>query len=93
MAKVKIVPKAHYDILKQYLGTSPQGGVILVPESVLTAEDFSQKKAELLRQLDGTEIDYNFGGEPDVVVDIILSNDCYALSQLFEEEEGDEDNG
>lgn len=94
MAKLKIVPPKHYEILNQYLGSSVQGGVVLVPEEVIGSEHFPKERADALRRMDGADINYAFGGEPDVLVDIVLSNDSYALSELFADtEEGGENHG
>lgn len=78
MAILKIVPEEVYQVLMEYLSDS---GVVLLPESVLT--DFSPEIQRKFRRMDQEgQIDYDFGGGPDVYVDVIKSDWCYAYRTL-----------
>ena len=78
MAILKIVPEEVYQVLMEYLSDS---GVVLLPESVLT--DFSPEIQRKFRRMDQEgQIDYDFGGDPDVYVDVIRSDWCYAYRTL-----------
>lgn len=68
MASLKIVPSEHWSIIKQYVKDS--NAVIFVPEEHL--KELPEEQAQLLRDADGEPIDYNFGGEADVWVDIFV---------------------
>ena len=91
-SNVKIVPKEDYEVLKKYL-SSPTGGVILIPEEVLkTLNETQQEKIRDYAEGKNLEdIDYyDFGGEPDVSVEMVLSNTHNFLGYI-EENMGDED--
>lgn len=83
MAKLVIIPEEDYNVVKKYL---PSGGfpdsVVLVPEAVIEGSDFPAETAAKLRELDGQPIDYDFGGEADLFVDVITDKDHYALASL-----------
>ncbi len=76
MATLRIVPKEHWEILREYLYDDDGGALVLVPEHNL--EKFPEKSAAILREHDGDFIEYNFGGEPDVVLDVIEHPESYA---------------
>lgn len=85
MTKVMIVPASDYEILKKYLDPA----VVLIPETILSSfPPEAQKKALELSEA-GTY--YDFGGEPSINMDIILSKDAYAYNELLRKE--DEDGG
>ena len=81
MAQLFIVPEEDYKIISKYL--VDVDGAVLVPESVLSDPDFPAEAAEEVRHRDGKEIDYDFGGEPDISVDIITSKDHFALDAII----------
>lgn len=73
MAILKIVPEEVYQVLMEYLSDSD---VVLLPESVLA--EFSPEIQRKFRRMDQEgQIDYDFGGDPDVYVDVIRSDWCY----------------
>ena len=73
MAILKIVPEEVYQVLMEYLSDSD---VVLLPESVLAG--FSPEIQRKFRRMDQEgQIDYDFGGDPDVYVDVIRSDWCY----------------
>lgn len=83
MAKLVIIPEEDYDVVKKYLPSSGfPDSVVLVPETVIEGSDFPAKTAAKLRELDGQPIDYDFGGEADLFVDVITDKDHYALASL-----------
>lgn len=83
MAKLVIIPEEDYDVVKKYLPSSGfPDSVVLVPETVIEGSDFPAETAAKLRELDGQPIDYDFGGEADLFVDIITDKDHYALASL-----------
>lgn len=78
MAILKIVPEEVYQVLMEYLSDSD---VVLLPESVLAG--FSPEIQRKFRRMDQEgQIDYDFGGDPDVYVDVIRSDWCYAYRTL-----------
>ena len=78
MAILKIVPEEVYQVLMEYLSDSD---VVLLPESVLS--DFSPEIQRKFRRMDQEgQIDYDFGGDPDVYVDVIRSDWGYAYRTL-----------
>lgn len=70
MATVRFVDKQHAEILRDYLGSDPAGAVILV---------YPEAQAKMVEQgvEDGDDHDYNFGGESDLMVDIVSSENHY----------------
>ena len=83
MAKLVIIPEEDYNVVKKYLPSSGfPDSVVLVPETVIKDSDFPAETAAKLRELDGQPVDYDFGGEADVFVDIITDKDHYALASL-----------
>lgn len=92
MAQLFIVPKEDYKVIRKYLFGSCGMSAVLVPEETLENPDFPKATAEKLRALDGMEVNYDFGGEPDILLDVITSKDHYSLSSLVQdpayEEEG-----
>lgn len=88
MAILKIVPEKDYQVLMEYLSDS---GVVLLPESVLM--EFSPDVQRKFRCMDlEGQIDYDFGGDPDVYVDVIRSDWGYAYKTLAAIEQGDSEN-
>lgn len=77
MAKVRIVPKEDWAVIKKYV----EDGTVLVPENVLSK--ILPERAEQLRALDGQIVDYDFGGEPECCIDIIHSEESYAYSAIL----------
>ena len=78
MAILKIVPDKDYQVLMEYLSDSD---VVLLPESVLAG--FSPEIQRKFRRMDQEgQIDYDFGGDPDVYVDVIRSDWGYAYRTL-----------
>lgn len=88
MAILKIVPEEIYQLLMEYLSDP---GVVLLPESVLA--DFSPEiQRKFRRMVQEGQVDYDFGGDPDVYVDVIRSDCCYAYKTLAEaEDDGSEE--
>lgn len=85
MSVFRIVPPEDYKVLIKYLGDP---GVVLLSESVLA--EFTPDIQRKFRQMDEDgETDYDFGGEPDVYVDIIRSDHCYAYKKLVGAEDDD----
>lgn len=85
MAILKIVPEEDYKVLMEYLS---EPSVVLLPESVLAK--FSpdvQRKFRRMEQ-DG-QVDYDFGGDPEVYVDVIRSDWGYAYKTLAAAKEDD----
>lgn len=87
MAKVCIVPPEHWSILKQYVGADAEG-VVLIPEEVIP--ELHEKHQAVVRDYDGRIVEYGFGGSCDVQVDVILTSDSYAATDLFGDVEDDE---
>lgn len=82
MAQLFIIPAEDYEVLQKYQMTARGESVILVPEPVIDSPGFPKEMAAKLRELDGEAVDYDFGGEPDVYVDIVTDRYHYALETL-----------
>lgn len=82
MAQFFVVPKEDYKVLRKYLFGNCGMSAILVSEDVLESPEFPKDTADKLRAMDGMEVNYNFGGEPDIYLDVITSKDHYSLSSL-----------
>ena len=85
MVTLKIVPYEDYEVLMRYLD---EDGVVLLSEAVL--ETFTPDVQGKFQELADGELDYNFGGEPDLYVDVIRSNCGYTYQTLIglDEEDG-----
>lgn len=80
MAKLIIVPQSDWDIVKKYLDGA---ALVLVPEAALAS--FQKESAEELRRLaeEGAWVDYGFGGEPDIAIDIIHNEASFAAQEIL----------
>ena len=88
MAILKIVPEEVYQVLMEYLSDS---NVVLLPEAVLM--EFSPNLQRKFRQMEQEgQVDYDFGGDPDVCVDVIRSDWGYAYKTLAAAEDGGSEN-
>ena len=81
MATVKIVPKEDWEIVRKYLGADDGGGLILVLEQNL--RDFTEKEAQKIREKDGEYVYYDFGGEADIWIDVLLDPCDYCTDVLL----------
>lgn len=91
MAQLFIVPEKDYTILQKYSVTEMGESIVLVPEPVIDGPDFPKEMAEKLRALDGMAVDYDFGGEPDVYVDVVTDKRHYALATLASDQTYEQD--
>lgn len=88
MAILRIVPEKDCQVLREYLS---EPGVVLLPESVLAG--FSPDVQRKFRRMDQEgQIDYDFGGDPDVYVDVIRSDWGYAYKTLTAAEDNGSEN-
>ena len=71
MTMLKVVPQKDWEIVKKYLTTN---GVILVPEIIA-------KEVEC-EEFDGKSVEYDFGGDADCWVDVVLDKNHIALESL-----------
>lgn len=78
MATVRFVEKEHVEILRDYLGSDPAGAVILV---------YPEAQAKMVEQgvEDGDDHSYDFGGESDLMVDVVSSENHYIFQSDVEE--------
>lgn len=67
MAVLKIIPQEHWAIIKEY--TEDNNAIIFVPEDNL--KELPKKYAKLIENANGEHIDYDFGDEADIWVDIL----------------------
>lgn len=86
MVTLKIVPHEDYEVLMRYLD---EDGVVLLSEAVL--ETFTPDVQEKFQELADEALDYSFGGEPDLYVDVIRSNCGYTYQTLIGLDEEDSD--
>ncbi len=71
-AYVKIVPEKEWEIIKSYLG---EEGTVLIPEQVFNQLTDEQK--EKITDMNNKLVNYNFGGEADIWLDVVRSPDAY----------------
>lgn len=77
---VVIVPNEDWKVLKKYLGKGE--GLVFVSEETLAM--FPEDQQKKLREMDkDPRVEYDFGGEPDIYVDIIHDPDSYAAKELL----------
>lgn len=81
-ALVRMVPREDWEVLKKYLTDTE--GCVLLSESVL--EGLPKEQREQLQRVDNCAVEYDYGGEADVWVDMVQSPDAYFLKGFFEEE-------
>lgn len=81
-AIVKIVPKEHWEILRKYLNS---GEIVIIPEEVV--KQLSKEQQDTIYGMDGDSVDYNFGGAPDIYLEIVTNPGHYFLCGIFEEED------
>ena len=86
MAQLFIIPEEDYKVLKKYIPNCSGSSLVFVPEPVINDPDFPKEMAKKLRKLDGKAVDYDYGGEPDVYLDVITSKEHYALSSLVQDQ-------
>lgn len=79
---MKQVPDEDWEILKKYF--EGDAGYILVPECV--SRQLSEEQQLQLQELEGERLDYTFGDEADVWVDIVQSPDHYFTSHFLPEQ-------
>ena len=90
MAQLFIIPEEDYEVLKKYMLNCSGSSLVFVPEPVINDPDFPEEMAKKLRELDGEVVDYDYGGEPDIYLDVITSPKHYALSSLIPDPAYDE---
>lgn len=75
MSTVRFVSPEHVDILRDYLGADSAGAVVLIyPEM--------QEKVTSLGIEDGDDVDYNFGGQSDLMVDTVSCLSHHFISEM-----------
>lgn len=82
---LRLVPQKDWEILEKYL--SGNEGCVLIPETLV--ESLPQKQQERLQKSDCGLVDYDYGGEADVWVDMVQSPDAYFLKDFFGNNEPD----
>lgn len=78
MVKTKIVPKEDMEILKKY---HSRESIVLIDEAVL--DQLTEEQAAYIRKNDGRYANYGFGGEADLLVDIVDTTDHLFIGFLF----------
>ncbi len=77
-AIVRIIPDSDLEVLQRYIDAE---GVLLIRESIAD-KHFQQEKADL----EGLElIEYSFGGEADVWMDVVTTDQHYAMDAIRKE--------
>lgn len=83
MSLIRVPTEKEWEILMEYL----QEPVVLI--SPILAERLKEKDDQ---ELDGLDLpDYNFGGESDIVVDIVTSESHFAMTEILKELERQND--
>ena len=81
-AVLRLVPQKDWEVLKKYLSGSE--GCVLIPETLLYSLPENQRNR--LQGSDSSLVEYDYGGEADVWVDMVQSPDAYFLKDFFEEQ-------
>lgn len=76
MATVVFVTPEDVDVLRKYLGASDSGSVVLVYPGE------AQDALSSLGVGDDEEVDYDHGGESDLMVDVVSNKSHYFISQV-----------
>lgn len=79
MVKFAIISDEEYAVLSKY--TDAAGAVLLPAHILKTFSPDVQAQFQALHE-EGV-VDYDFGGDPDVVLDVILSAGSYAYNELL----------
>lgn len=83
MNKVKVVPQALWNQMREYL----EDGV-LIPEDVFQSlSDSTKDRIETVDLSTVGKYGYDFGGEPEIRIDVIYGPDSYALGEILDEAE------
>lgn len=80
MPNITIVPDKDWEVIRPYL----ENGV-LMPQSVF--DQLTEDQKEKVENFDLASSNYNYGGEADVWLDLILSRDSYALKAVLESDD------
>lgn len=75
MATVRFVSPEHASILRDYLGCDDGGAVILVMPEV-------QDTVRGQGLDDGEFVEYDFGGQPDLSVEMVSSTESYFINEI-----------
>ena len=81
-AIIKIVPQKDWEVLKKYLNKDE--GCVLIPEAVL--HELPEEGREKLMGASGHTIEYDYGGDADVWLDLIVSPEAYFLREFLQED-------
>ncbi|MFR4988932.1 hypothetical protein [Anaerotruncus colihominis] len=84
-ALVRMVPREDWEVLKKYLTDTE--GCVLLSESVL--EGLPKEQREQLQTVDNCLVEYDYGGDADIWVDMVQSPDAYFLKDFFGNNEPD----
>lgn len=76
--KIKSVPAAIWEQMSEYV----EEDAILIPEPYL--QKMPADVQARLHDIDGMDVNYNYGGQPDRCLDIVTDADHYAIQQLME---------
>lgn len=77
-AKIKIIPPDEWAIIQEILSDP---GLILIPEENLAK--FSPEDRATLTDMAEEMVDYNFGGESDIWLDIVRDRTSYAALHIL----------
>lgn len=80
MAKFKMVPDDDLSVITKYLGG--ESGVVLIPMSLSATLGAKEAQDVLNSGALGFDAPYDFGGEPDILVDIVTNVHHFSLDAL-----------
>ena len=83
MAKVRVIPEKDWEVLEKYICRGEEA-YVFVPEKNLAV--LSEDQAEKISRLDRREIDYDFGGEADIWIDV-ADGDNFCMRELLDLED------
>jgi hypothetical protein len=92
MAAILVMPSEdEWPIIKAFLGKCHEGAIVVAPD---IAKDLVEQVADKtgVEISDGDYFEYEFGGSPDICIDVVITLDHLAAEYLIGEGE-DDDNG
>lgn len=76
---VLIEDEVNWDIIREVLYYLEQGGIVMGPKAI---EKFKERYQLDPTDLDDKYLEYDFGGEPDIVVDHVIQPDHMAAKAI-----------
>jgi hypothetical protein len=89
MSAILVMPTAkEWKVIKPFLDKCQEGAIVIAPEIQATlTQEVLEKTGERID--DGDFFEYEFGGQPDICIDVVSSLDHLAADLLRGEDDND----